>query len=217
MLEKRVEEYKHNSDVDSLVKIVDLGSNLEMELRNAKETAEDFNVRCVCVCMCSFVAGLPRACDGFHARSFRVRRRSFLLGAMRSEKAFEFTPTEYHLLNQIQSTFDPYFRLWSIFSDFRTKREVWMTGPFMDLNSEEIERDVTDWWKTSYRMMKSLADESPAVSEVASQLREATDEFKKKVPLIQALASPALKSRHWDALSNKIGACSRRVAAIAIC
>jgi len=166
MLEKRVEEYKLHSDLDSLVKIVDIGSNLEMELRNAKETAEDFNLR---------------------------------------EKAFEFTPTEYHLLNQIQASFDPFFRLWSIFSDFRTKREVWLTGPFMDLNSEEIERDVTEWWKTSYRMMKQLQDESPAVSEVAAQLREATDEFKKKVPLIQALASPALKSRHWSALSDKIG------------
>ena len=56
------------------------------------------------------------------------------------EKAFEFTPTEYHLLNQVQMNFDPYFRLWSIFADFRAKREVWTTGPFMDLNAEEIER-----------------------------------------------------------------------------
>ncbi len=168
------------------------------------------------------------------------------------EKAFEFTPTEYHLLNQVQTTFEPYFRLWTIFADFRAKREVWTTGPFMDLNSEEIERcvpcnggnhtsasivhpvcfigvpfvssdcfhsgagavctrglrrDVTEWWKTSYRLMKTFADESPAVAEVASLLRDATDEFKKRVPLIQALASPALKTRHWIALSDKIGAC----------
>ena len=67
--------------------------------------------------------------------------------------------------------------------------------------------DVTDWWKTSYRLMKTFSEESPAVAEVASLLRDATDEFKKRVPLIQSLASPALKPSHWEMLSAKIGTC----------
>ncbi len=57
-LEKRVEAYKLHSDVDSLVKIVDIGSNLEMELRNAKELAEDFNLRLDCLCLVALGSGL---------------------------------------------------------------------------------------------------------------------------------------------------------------
>jgi hypothetical protein len=48
LLEKQVEDFKAHSDVDNLNKIVDIGNTLELDLRNAKEKAEDFNSRCVC-------------------------------------------------------------------------------------------------------------------------------------------------------------------------
>ena len=47
LLEKQVEDFKTHSDVDNLNKIVDIGNTLELDLRNAKEKAEDFNSRCV--------------------------------------------------------------------------------------------------------------------------------------------------------------------------
>ena len=121
------------------------------------------------------------------------------------EKVFGFTPTEYALLGQMQKDFEPYFRLWSILSDYNTKKQVWMTGPFLELQPVDIERDVTDWWGSSYKLMRLLEEVSPGAAAVAGMLRQETDKFRKNVPVIQSLASPALKDRHWTTLSERIG------------
>jgi hypothetical protein len=33
-------------------------------------------------------------------------------------------------------------------SDFLASRKEWMHGPFLELKGADIERDVSDWWKT---------------------------------------------------------------------
>ena len=121
------------------------------------------------------------------------------------EKVFGFNPTEYAELDQMRKDFEPYFKLWSILSDYNTKKQLWMSGPFLELQPEEIEKDVTDWWSSSYKLMRLLEEASPGAAAVAGMLRQETDKFKKNVPVIQSLASPALKDRHWTALSEKIG------------
>lgn len=57
-------------------------------------------------------------------------------------------------------------------------------------------------WKTSYKLAKSLEDEFPGAAACASILREETTEFRKKLPVIQCLASKALKPRHWMGFSE---------------
>lgn len=54
-----------------------------------------------------------------------------------------------------------------------------------DLNGANIERDVTDWWKSSYRLSKSLENEFPAAAQCAAQLREDTTAFREHLPVIQ--------------------------------
>lgn len=54
-----------------------------------------------------------------------------------------------------------------------------------DLNGADIERDVTDWWKSSYRLSKSLEDEFPAAAQCAARLREDTTAFQEHLPVIQ--------------------------------
>lgn len=58
----------------------------------------------------------------------------------------------------------------------------------VDLNGADIERDVTDWWKSSYRLSKSLEDEFPAAAQCAAQLREDTTAFREHLPVIQVCA-----------------------------
>lgn len=55
----------------------------------------------------------------------------------------------------------------------------------VDLNGANIEHDVTDWWKSSYRLSKSLDDEFPAAAKCAAQLREDTTAFRQHLPVIQ--------------------------------
>ena len=71
--------------------------------------------------------------------------------------------------------------------------------------TDKIEEAVTDWWKTSYKLAKSLEEELPGAAGCASKLREDTTEFRKNMPVIQSLASKALKRRHWEALSELLG------------
>ena len=121
------------------------------------------------------------------------------------DAVFGFPPTEYSILDQLQTDFALYYKLWTMCSDFNISKQSWLNGSFLELNGADIERNVTEWWKTSYKLSKSLADEAPGSAEVALVLRERTGEFRAYLPIIQALASPALNARHWVQLSEKIG------------
>ncbi|CAM9175434.1 unnamed protein product [Chrysoparadoxa australica] len=121
------------------------------------------------------------------------------------ERVFAFPPTEYTVLDMVEAELEPFHHLWNMISDFHAARKEWMHGSFLELQGAEIERDVTDWWKSSYRMAKQLEEEYPAAAACASKLREETTKFREHLPIIQALASPALKLRHWERLSQNIG------------
>ena len=74
----------------------------------------------------------------------------------------------------------------------------------MDLNANEIDEQVTNWWKTSYKMSRDLEDETPGAAECAQKLRAVTTEFREHLPVIRSLASKALKDRHWEEISVKM-------------
>ena len=121
------------------------------------------------------------------------------------EKVFGFPPTEYAALDAIENDLQPYYTLWNMVSDFHTSLQDWLHGPFLDLDGAAIQCEVEDWWRTSYKLANSLEEETPAAANCASKLRAETTAFREHLPVIQSLASPALKERHWDQLSVKIG------------
>jgi dynein heavy chain len=89
--------------------------------------------------------------------------------------------------------------------DFHSSRKEWMLGQFLELDGKKIEDEVTDWWKSSYRFAKTMEELFPGAAGCAMRLREETNEFRQHLPVIQSLASPALKARHWELLSERIG------------
>ncbi|KAL3667786.1 hypothetical protein V7S43_007337 [Phytophthora oleae] len=122
------------------------------------------------------------------------------------EAVFGFPPTEYTpLLSKLEGDFAPYYKLWTMSSEFHANRQAWLNGPFLELKGGTIEALVTEWWKASYKLSKSLVDDAPGSAEVALILRERTEEFKAYLPVIQSLASPALQERHWEKLRHTIG------------
>ncbi|KAF4316938.1 hypothetical protein BBO99_00008166 [Phytophthora kernoviae] len=122
------------------------------------------------------------------------------------EAVFGFPPTEYTpLLTKLDNDFAPYYKLWTMSSEFHASRQAWLNGPFLELKGSAIEALVTEWWKASYKLSKSLVDDAPGSAEVALVLRERTEEFKAYLPVIQSLASPALQERHWEKLRHTIG------------
>jgi dynein heavy chain len=121
------------------------------------------------------------------------------------DKVFGFPPTEYALLDQMEEDFDPFYKLWNMVADFNQCKVDWLTGSFLGLDAPNIESQVQDWFRTSYKMSKNFADEAPGSAAVALVLREGTGVFKEYLPMITALASPALRDRHWEKLSNELG------------
>jgi hypothetical protein len=121
------------------------------------------------------------------------------------EKVFGFPPTEYTQLLVMKNTFDPFYKLWTMCSDYEESTSTWLTGPFLELDSKTIETDINNWWRQSLKMSKALRDDAPTSADVAKELRERTTNFRKNLPVIQRLASPALRDRHWDQLSENIG------------
>ena len=118
--------------------------------------------------------------------------------------AFGIAPSDYPTLDAAQEKFMPIFNLWTMLSDFNTKSAEWKQVMFTTLEPDEVEREVENWWTSSYRMMKTLADESPETAEVAAVLRERSTAFKEYLPIVRSLASKALRERHWDKLSRLI-------------
>ena len=121
------------------------------------------------------------------------------------EKVFGFTPTDYSILDKYEEELSPFFKLWNMIGDFFTSKKDWLEGEFKTLDGQKIEEVMTDWWKTSYKLAKSLENDFPGPSKCAMRLREDTSEFRKHLPVIQSLASKALKPRHWEALSELLG------------
>ena len=121
------------------------------------------------------------------------------------ENVFGFQLTDYNILYKYTDDLAPFYKLWNMVSDFHIYRNDWLHGEFKDLDGTKIEEDVNEWWKTSYKLAKTLEDEFPAAAACAAILRAETTEFRKNLPVIQALASKALKRRHWERLSILLG------------
>jgi dynein heavy chain len=118
------------------------------------------------------------------------------------EAVFRFPPTEYPQIENMERELDPFFRLWNMIAEFNSNQKEWMSGSFLAIDAPQVEMDVVEWFKSSAKMAKTLADDYPLASECAKQLREVTGDFRKHLPVLVALATPALKQRHWDQLSQ---------------
>ena len=69
---------------------------------------------------------------------------------------------------------------------------------FLSLNAKEVSEFVMKAFQQSYKLKNKLSSRAPGASDVAADLREKTDAFRKNVPLLEALGSKALVDRHWQ-------------------
>lgn len=121
------------------------------------------------------------------------------------EKVFGFAPTDYSILDKYSEDLAPFYKLWNMISDFNQSKNDWLTGEFKFLDGVKIEADVTEWWKSSYKLAKSLEEDYAGAATCAQLLRNETTDFRKNMPVIQSLASKALKKRHWEELGELLG------------
>ncbi|XP_055507859.1 dynein axonemal heavy chain 3 [Leucoraja erinacea] len=98
----------------------------------------------------------------------------------------------------------PYEQLWNTAYNFYTKSETWLNGPFQGLDAEEITNEVSNMWRTMYKLTKTFADIS-GPKRVAENAKFKIEKFKPHLPIISTICNPGIKERHWEEISAIVG------------
>jgi len=122
------------------------------------------------------------------------------------EALFGKDTTEYSLLSEIQKQFEPFCDMWEKTDSWLKMHKAWMNVPFLKLNADEIEKNVTSIWKTMLKVTKFFETQGlTGCLKVAQNIKAQVDEFRPHVPVICGLRNPGMKDRHWKMISDKIG------------
>ncbi|GAA51425.1 dynein heavy chain 7 axonemal [Clonorchis sinensis] len=120
------------------------------------------------------------------------------------EEALKWDTTAYPLRAEVQSALRPFLRLYETAVEFNTKYRDWMDGPMDKVDPEQVELEVSNQYRTLYKLEKSF-DTLPAPRKIASKVRSKVEEFKEHLPLIRTLFNPGLRDRHWAQISEVVG------------
>ncbi|XP_077435277.1 dynein axonemal heavy chain 7 isoform X3 [Vanacampus margaritifer] len=120
------------------------------------------------------------------------------------EEAFDWPASQYPLRKKTQDKLTPFLRLYETSNDFLTNYDLWLYGPLSGVNPDKIEGDVSNYWRSLYKLEKSFS-EVPNALGLATIMKEKVDVFKTDVPMVQVLCNPGLRPRHWEILSEISG------------
>lgn len=120
------------------------------------------------------------------------------------EEMLEWEMTPFPQIQTIMSLKEPYNRLWTTAADFLDKHERWLTGPFQQLNAEQVEEDVGNMWRTMHKLSRTFA-ELPGPKRSTELFKMKLDEFKKHIPLLQTFCNPGIRDRHWEKMGEIVG------------
>jgi dynein heavy chain len=65
------------------------------------------------------------------------------------------------------------------------------------MNAEEIDTEVSEMWRTVYKLTKTFND-YPGPRNVANLTKRSIDSFKEHLPLLNTICNPGIRDRHWQ-------------------
>uniref|UniRef100_A0A4W5QVG2 Dynein axonemal heavy chain 1 n=1 Tax=Hucho hucho TaxID=62062 RepID=A0A4W5QVG2_9TELE len=108
---------------------------------------------------------------------------------------------QYDRLQKLIRDFQPFRDLWTTTSDWLRWHESWHNDPLSIIDPEQLERNVTDAFKTMHKCVKMFKD---IPGEWWWKKYSIIDDFRPYIPLIQGLRNPGMRGRHWQLLSDRI-------------
>ncbi|XP_052747260.1 dynein axonemal heavy chain 7 [Bicyclus anynana] len=120
------------------------------------------------------------------------------------ETSFRWELSQYPKRKAIYDRLVPFKKLFDAGYDFLDKHNTWMTSKVGSFDPEDIEGDVSYFYKTVYKLEKSF-QEVPATFQLAQAVRTKMEDFKTHMPIIQTLGNPGMKPRHWEKVSDIVG------------
>ena len=113
---------------------------------------------------------------------------------------FGIASSEHKELTAITRDVDYLHQVWSITIEWKKYWDSWKSGQFADLNVEEMETVAGGYSKKVTKLGRDIKR-----WKVWEAMKIELDRFRETVPLIQDLRNPALRTRHWAALQEKVG------------
>lgn len=114
--------------------------------------------------------------------------------------------TDYSKLRQAVKDFEPYSNLWTTARNWYHSHKSWLEDPWEQLDAINLEDTVQNSFKTILRTAAYFkAKDMTKISEIASDVKEKIDAFRKYVPLAVALRKEGMYDRHWDQVSKGVG------------
>ncbi|KAG7500858.1 dynein heavy chain 3, axonemal [Solea senegalensis] len=112
--------------------------------------------------------------------------------------------TQFPELQVLISNKQPHEQLWRTALKFEINSEVWMNGPFQDLNAESISDELDSMWRTMHKLNKSFSD-LPGLCGMTKNCKSKIDKFKKHLPILTTICNPGIKVHHWEMISSTVG------------
>uniref|UniRef100_A0AAR2JZ14 EF-hand domain-containing protein n=1 Tax=Pygocentrus nattereri TaxID=42514 RepID=A0AAR2JZ14_PYGNA len=111
--------------------------------------------------------------------------------------------SQYPQRKKVQDHLLPYLRLYQTASEFQAQHKQWLHGPLASVNPDKVEGEVSNFWRTLYKLEKSF-QESPKALHIEAvdraRWREQPEEEEEEV-----LCNPGLRDRHWESMSAVVG------------
>ncbi|MCO5581018.1 hypothetical protein L7F22_034894 [Adiantum nelumboides] len=116
------------------------------------------------------------------------------------QKLFQMAIDDLSNLTRTEKEYNMRYGVWRALNDWIILTESWRTGHVRKLNGHEVISKTDEYAKEAYRMGKASKEDT-----VVFRLKDTIDDFKKVLPLIEELASEALKDRHWSQIFALLG------------
>jgi dynein heavy chain len=121
------------------------------------------------------------------------------------EGLFELDATDYEALGKIQKSFEPYYNLWQTSTEWLEKSRTWMSGRFIDLNPDEVEREVEKYFVSINKAAKYFTRvDLKEQSAISNLIKAQVTNFRPEVPLIVTLRNPGMRERHWQKIAEQL-------------
>ena len=118
------------------------------------------------------------------------------------KKLFGFA-TDFQILPEVQKRLAPYSEMWKLIGEQMDNTKVWMNGSIKNINPADVEALVKNSAKVSAKLVKNFSHNSLAYG-VIMEFKEEVQSLQEKLPIIEVLCNPGLKSRHWDQIRQII-------------
>lgn len=120
------------------------------------------------------------------------------------ESLLDLEVSPYLSVPTMSTTVSTFELLWKTVLEFSQNYEIWMYGPFMKLDAEQVREQTENAWRILYKLTRALSD-SAAARRIAEMTRSKVDKFKLYLPLLTSICNPGLKPRHWQNISEVVG------------